>query len=77
MWCDEYVLMFDNESILREWTHRAYFHGGEAFPDFCVPDRSARRDEATVTRVDFISGPAVLYSRSASFLGEEVYGSGA
>jgi hypothetical protein len=38
-WCDEYVLTFDPQSILRRWTHKNYFHGGEAFPDYCVPDR--------------------------------------
>jgi hypothetical protein len=38
-WCDEYILMFDDEAILRHWTHKNYFHGGEAFPSYCVPDR--------------------------------------
>src|SRR5215475_10657631 len=26
MWCDEYVLMFDQQAILRQWTHRSEFH---------------------------------------------------
>ena len=38
-WCDEYVLRFDNQSILRNWTYRSQFHGGEAFPTQCVKDR--------------------------------------
>jgi len=37
MWCDEYVLTFDQQSILRGWTHRSYFHGGEFMPTYCVP----------------------------------------
>jgi len=37
MWCDEYVLTFDGQSILRQWTHRSYFHGGELMPAYCVP----------------------------------------
>jgi hypothetical protein len=37
LWCDEYVLMFDGQGILRQWTHRSYFHGGEFQPTFCVP----------------------------------------
>ncbi|MBA2251969.1 MAG: hypothetical protein H0W13_04580 [Nitrospirales bacterium] len=38
-WCDEYILSFDHERVLRRWTHKTYFHGGEAFPTYCVPDR--------------------------------------
>ena len=36
-WCDQYTLTFDQEAVLREWTHESYFHGGEAFPEHCVP----------------------------------------
>lgn len=36
-WCDEYVLTFDSRGILRGWTHRSYFHGGENNPTYCVP----------------------------------------
>jgi len=38
-WCDEYRLTFDDQRVLRRWTHHNYFHGGEAFPTYCVPDR--------------------------------------
>ncbi|HET7059424.1 MAG TPA: hypothetical protein VFI05_11845 [Nitrospiraceae bacterium] len=37
--CDEYRLTFDDQRVLRRWTHKTYFHGGEAFPTYCVPDR--------------------------------------
>ncbi len=37
MWCDEYVLTFDSQAILRQWTHKSYFHGGELQPTYCVP----------------------------------------
>jgi hypothetical protein len=37
--CNEYRLMFDDQRVLRRWTHKTYFHGGEAFPTYCVPDR--------------------------------------
>lgn len=36
-WCDEYVLTFDTRHILKDWTHREYFHGGENKPTYCVP----------------------------------------
>ncbi|MGH7233573.1 MAG: hypothetical protein ACREJU_19765 [Nitrospiraceae bacterium] len=39
-WCDEYVLHFDPQTILRRWTHNTYFHGGEAFPEYCIPARA-------------------------------------
>ena len=34
-WCDEYVLTFDRQGILRRWTHKSYFHGGETMPIRC------------------------------------------
>ncbi len=37
MWCDEYVLTFDEQAVLRRWTHQSYFHGGEYAPTSCVP----------------------------------------
>jgi len=37
-WCDEYVLAFDQQEVLRDWLHRSYFHGGETMPAYCVPD---------------------------------------
>lgn len=36
MWCDEYVLVFDGGSVLRSWTHKSKFHGGELMPTHCV-----------------------------------------
>ena len=38
LWCDEYVLKFDSQAVLRRWTRRSYFHGGEFMPTYCVPD---------------------------------------
>jgi hypothetical protein len=37
MWCDEYVLTFDDKSVLRRWTHKSHLHGGELMPRYCVP----------------------------------------
>jgi hypothetical protein len=34
-WCDEYTLRFDNEGILRDWTHQSFVHGGELMPLSC------------------------------------------
>ena len=36
MWCDEYVLTFDKEGVLRRWTHKSQLHGGELMPMYCV-----------------------------------------
>lgn len=35
-WCDEYVLTFDTQGILRNWTHKSEGHGGELMPAYCV-----------------------------------------
>lgn len=37
-WCDEYVLTFDRQGILRNWTHKSEGHGGELSPTYCVKD---------------------------------------
>ncbi len=37
LWCDEYVLTFDSQAVLRRWTHKSHFHGGERMPIYCVP----------------------------------------
>ncbi|MBM4122304.1 MAG: hypothetical protein FJ249_06905 [Nitrospira sp.] len=37
MRCDEYVLTFDRQNVLRRWTYRTYVHGGELMPMYCVP----------------------------------------
>jgi hypothetical protein len=37
-WCDEYVLTFDKEGTLRNWTHKSEGHGGEIDPTYCVTD---------------------------------------
>lgn len=31
-WCDEYVLSFDTQGILRGWNYRSERHGGETVP---------------------------------------------
>ena len=46
LWCDEYVLTFDDHSILRRWTHKSEFHGGELMPAYCVPDGFTMPDAA-------------------------------
>jgi hypothetical protein len=34
-WCDEYNLTFDASGMLRRWSHRSFFHGGELRPEPC------------------------------------------
>lgn len=36
MWCDEYVLTFDHQGVLRRWTHKSQLHGGKLRPMDCV-----------------------------------------
>lgn len=42
-WCDEYVLTFDRQGVLRAWTHKSYHHGGEMMPIRC--DAGVQRAE--------------------------------
>lgn len=35
LWCDDYRLTSDAGGVLRHWTHRSFFHGGELRPEHC------------------------------------------
>ncbi|HEV8540330.1 MAG TPA: hypothetical protein VGQ60_04135 [Nitrospiraceae bacterium] len=37
-WCDEYVLTFDRQGILKSWTHKSQKHRDDRQPASCVPD---------------------------------------
>jgi hypothetical protein len=37
-WCDEYVLTFDPQGVLRHWTHQSNKHRDERWPTDCVKD---------------------------------------
>jgi hypothetical protein len=37
-WCDEYVLTFDRQGILRSWTHKSQKHRDALTPTYCVRD---------------------------------------
>lgn len=45
-WCDEYVVTFDRQGILRHWAHKSEKHGGERMPTYCVTDGFATRSVA-------------------------------
>ena len=57
LWCDEYVLTFDNRAVLRRWTHESQFHGGEIMPTYCVTGRF--RSESSTRRAED-SRPVIL-----------------
>ncbi|MBI4400219.1 MAG: hypothetical protein HY581_01135 [Nitrospirae bacterium] len=41
-WCDEYVLTFDSQAVLRRWNYATYRHQGELMPrSGCAPGASA------------------------------------
>ncbi len=37
MWCEQYLLTFDQQAVLRTWSQRSHFHGGELMPAECIP----------------------------------------
>ena len=39
-WCDEYMLTFDSQGVLRRWTHQSIFYGGELMHTACGSDQS-------------------------------------
>ena len=37
MWCEQYLLTFDDKAVLVRWRQVTYFHGGELMPTECIP----------------------------------------
>jgi hypothetical protein len=42
-WCDEYILRFDKDGILRDWRHQSFVHGGELMPVSCNSTRGVEK----------------------------------
>ncbi len=39
IWCEEYLLTFDDKAVLQKWKQLSHFHGGELMPTECIPGR--------------------------------------
>ncbi len=37
IWCEQYLLTFDDKAVFQRWRQRSYFHGGELMPTECIP----------------------------------------
>ena len=37
MWCEQYLLTFDDKAVLQKWRQVSHFHGGELMPQECIP----------------------------------------
>ena len=37
IWCEQYLLTFDNKAIFQGWRQLSHFHGGELMPTECIP----------------------------------------
>ena len=37
MWCEQYLLTFDEKAVLEKWRQLSHFHGGELMPTECIP----------------------------------------
>lgn len=43
MWCEQYLLTFDDKTVLTGWKHLSHFHGGELMPAECIPEAEAAK----------------------------------
>lgn len=37
MWCEQYLLTFDDKAVFQRWRQLSFFHGGELMPTECIP----------------------------------------
>lgn len=37
VWCEQYVLTFDDKAVFQRWRQLSHFHGGELMPTECIP----------------------------------------
>ncbi|MBX3234773.1 MAG: hypothetical protein KF814_01355 [Nitrospiraceae bacterium] len=42
-WCEQFLLTFDKQSVLQQWTQRTDFQGGEVMPAVCFPDSATSK----------------------------------
>jgi len=37
IWCEQYLVTFDDKAVLQKWRQVSHFHGGELMPQECIP----------------------------------------
>ena len=37
IWCEQYLLTFDDKAVFQRWRQQSHFHGGELMPTTCIP----------------------------------------
>jgi hypothetical protein len=37
VWCEQYLLTFDDKAVFQRWRQLSHFHGGELMPTECMP----------------------------------------
>ena len=37
VWCEQYLLTFDDNAVFQRWKQLSHFHGGELMPKECLP----------------------------------------
>ncbi len=37
VWCEQYLLTFDDKAVFQSWKQLSHFHGGELMPTVCIP----------------------------------------
>ena len=37
IWCEQYLLTFDDQGVFQRWRQLSHFHGGELMPTICMP----------------------------------------
>lgn len=38
VWCQQYLLTFDDKAVFQRWRQLSHFHGGELMPKECIPE---------------------------------------
>lgn len=38
VWCEQYLLTFDDKAVFLHWRQLTHFHGGELMPTQCIPE---------------------------------------
>jgi hypothetical protein len=37
VWCEQYLLTFDDKAVFQRWRQLSHFHAGELMPTECIP----------------------------------------
>ena len=50
VWCEQYLVTFDDKAIFQRWKQVTHFHGGELMPTECIPGTDQSKSSSNASQ---------------------------